>query len=162
MMAEKDKLKNYRASQKKVHDAEINEQITQVYKTGYEQKRLLAEYHEQKRMKWWSWLAILIIVGFGVGFSYLTGWLAIDSAKAPNWQAVGWFSLAYTALIFAIIWVLGLIKNREAAKYFNDRRRRYQKTFQDWEAKIQLIRKILTLSFLLMMVLVIVSNIVYH
>ncbi|ATZ18892.1 hypothetical protein ESOMN_v1c05100 [Williamsoniiplasma somnilux] len=157
MENKKTKLKDYRLSQKKTHEIEVAEAINETYTN----RSQLSHYNQIKRIKWSSWLIVLTIVVIGAGLTWLVGYLAINSEKAPNWQATGWFSLAYTSVIFLIYWVIGFVRNKEAAKFFNDRRRRYQRTIQDWEAKIYLTKKILLLSFIPMLIITIVTNLIY-
>jgi amino acid transporter len=112
-------------------------------------------------MKWWSWLIVLSSVILGIGISFLVGFLTINTTKMPNWQGVVWTSLIITVLLLIIILSLGYTRNQWALEFWNDRVRRYQKTYEDNEAKILHIRNIIIFISLMMAIFTIVASIVF-
>lgn len=159
-MKKESDLKKLRQNQKVLHQQESQKIVDETYNSStYSQT--LARYQKIKKLKWKHWLIVLGITIFGMGMSFLVGYLTINSSSAPDWQGTGWFALPYTVTLAVGYFILGWIRNKKAMKFFNDRRRRYQKTLEDDEAKIQLIRKILFFSFLPMLILTIVVTIVF-
>jgi len=58
--------------------------------------------------------------------------------------------------------VINYSKNRNAEKYFHDKRRRYQRTFSFVEAKQLLVLKIIFLAIVLLSITVIVTNVIFQ
>lgn len=145
-MAHKD-LKELRSEQKKEHNRQTK--ILMEEAEGRHQSRSQrSEYQSNLHLRWYDWIIIVTLVAAGIGVSFLVGYLTLNSAKMPNWWGASWFAFAYLFVLILIWWILGYWKNKNAEKYYNDRRRRYQKTFTIEEAKCRRFRRLLALSWL--------------
>jgi MFS family permease len=121
----------------------------------------LYHYRQLKKMKWWSWLIVLGGILLGIGIAFLVGYLTINSKNMPKWQGTAWTALIITVVLAIIILLLGYTRNRWALTFWDDRVRRYQKTYEDDEAKLLLIRKIVILIAIGMLIFTIVTCSIY-
>ncbi|ATZ16563.1 hypothetical protein JN01_0226 [Entomoplasma freundtii] len=145
-MAHKD-LKALRKNQKLVHNKETAEILTETDKIQH-QAGHKSEYKATSRLRWFDWLISAIILLVGIGMSFLVGYLTLKSKQTPNWWGASYFAFAYLFVLILIWWMLGYWKNKAAEKYFNDKRRRYQKTYTLEEAKYRRFRNLILVSWL--------------
>lgn len=142
-------------------DQEVNEIMTETYVENEAYDRLI-HYNETKKMRWWHYCISFGIALFLTGLSFLIGYLTRNSSKTPDYQATGWASLGFSVLLILVFMIINYVKNRSAERYFRDKRRRYQRTLSDTEAKQFLALKILFLAFVLLTIVTIVTNIVFQ
>jgi MFS family permease len=137
----------------------VQNKTNEVYNENFESH--LINYRYLKRMKWWCWLLVLGGIVLGVGISFLVGYLTLNSSKMPHWQGTAWVALIITLLLILTILVLGYIRSKWALDFWNDRVKRYQKTYEDNEAKLLLIRKMVILITIGMLIMAIVTSILF-
>ncbi|WP_031543286.1 hypothetical protein [Mesoplasma photuris] len=147
-------LKDLRESQKKVYKQEVAEALDSTYSgLGFNAKIL--DYRKTKKMKWWSWLIALGASIVATGFSFLMGYafrsnININVGVDSYYGAAGWTALSIIVALVLAYMIISYIRNKKAEKHFNDKRRRYQRTLTQWEAKVFLAKKIIFLTILLM------------
>ncbi|ATG97245.1 hypothetical protein [Mesoplasma lactucae] len=159
---------NWRTQLKDLDNAKreyFNEEVDAIVEDTYylnEAEHRIKVYNQTKKMKWWSYLTSSAIAFVLTGLSFLIGYLARNSDKAPDYQAAGWASLGFTVLLIVIAMFINWTKNRNSQKFFQDKRRRYQRTLTTLEAKQILAIKIIFLAVLLMTIVTIVTNIEFQ
>ncbi|AGM24985.1 hypothetical protein [Spiroplasma chrysopicola] len=135
MAKTKNKLKGLRSTEKKAHAQEVAATIKEV-NTNKNEK--LQNYQKWKKLQYWHYLIILSLCTIIIGFSFIIGLVFLKDIKKIEWVLVGF------GVILLVLWfILGWQKNRQAAQYFNDSRRRYQPTLTEEEATIKKARKII-------------------
>ncbi|PPE05772.1 hypothetical protein [Williamsoniiplasma lucivorax] len=144
-------IKDYRQSQKRVHTQEVDDIVQQTYE-GADQATKVYLYQQNKKLRWWGWVLPIIFATIATGLSFLIGWALYYNININGihggWHGVGWVSGSFlVAFVFAFM-VLSWVRNRQAAKHFNHKGRRYQLTLTDWEAKIIMWKKIIFLTAL--------------
>jgi len=154
-------LKNLDQAKNDYFNQEVDEIIQQTYEENEAYHRLVT-YNQAKKMQWWHYLISFGVAFFFTGLSFLIGYLTKNSNKAPDYQAAGWASLGFVFLLILLFMVINYNKNRNAEKYFHDKRRRYQRTFSFVEAKQLLVLKIIFLAIVLLSITVIVTNVVFQ
>jgi hypothetical protein len=105
-------------------------------------------------MKWWHYLTALIIGLILTGISFAINY-TIDLQTANYFN----YGMMFGILLFMMI--INYWKNRQAAKFFNDRRRRYQRTLRIGEAKVFLTLKTIFLSLLFFLPTIITLGILW-
>ncbi|AOX43802.1 hypothetical protein S100390_v1c04590 [Spiroplasma sp. NBRC 100390] len=128
-------LHELKQEQKKTHQKEVAEIVDDTYQNH---TLKLETYQKLKRITWFHCLIAVLISAIIVGFSFLLGVFAFKDIKKTEWIVV-----SFLVIILLIWFILGWYKNKTAAAYFNDHRRRYQPTLTDDEANIKKIRNIL-------------------
>ncbi|WP_338971845.1 hypothetical protein [Spiroplasma endosymbiont of Panorpa germanica] len=130
-------LKELKADQKEIHNKEVDEVIKDTY---YSEDTLnkKAKYRYNKSLRWYEVLIATVISGILLMIAFL-----VDVYAMPG----KYFASTMTTILIVfglVVWlVLGWIKNRQAAKHYNDARRRYLPTLSDEEAWIAKIRKLM-------------------
>lgn len=145
-------LRAMRREEKKRFIAETNELIE-------ETKGDLPDYQQLTKWKWWHFAVSLVIVAFGIGLSFLVGYLTYNQPKTPGWQGIAWTATIYSSIEIFIWLVLGFIKNQRSVRFYNNRRQRYRPTYQIDEARICVTRRILLLSLSPFLIFTIVTAI---
>ncbi|WP_434343768.1 hypothetical protein V2P32_01295 [Mycoplasma sp. 06067-C1-B144P-99-0482-3] len=145
---------------KEQHKKQVNQTIESVYDSS-EFKMNFYEYQQEKKLGWIGWLIVFLIFIIGSLISVLVGYLTLNISHLSNWKGINYFNVLYTAILFFIGFIIGFIKNRQATKFFNDKRRRYQKTLELKEAKLIRLKKIFYLSGFLMLILTIILFLVF-
>ncbi|WFQ92078.1 hypothetical protein [Mycoplasma feriruminatoris] len=145
---------------KQQHKKQVDKAIQEVYESD-DFKMNFYEYQQAKKLGWIGWLIVfgLFIIGSLIGV--LFGYLTLNIERFSKWKGINYFNVLYTAILFFIGFIIGFVKNRQATKFFNDRRRRYQKTLELKEAKLIRIKKMFYLSGFLMLVLTIILFVVF-
>ncbi|AXK51490.1 hypothetical protein [Spiroplasma alleghenense] len=139
-------LKELKADQKEIHEAEVKDVIKETYQgpDSFEQK---TKYRFAKSLRWYEILITVIISGIFLMIAFL-----VDIYAMPG----KYFASTMTTILIVfglLVWlIMGWIKNRRAAGYYNDARRRYLATMTDEEAWIVKIRK-LVLIFVIIQVI---------
>lgn len=154
-------LKKFDQAKHDYFNQEVDEIIQQTYEENEAYHRFTT-YNQVKKMQWWHYLISFAIAIFFTGLSFLIGYLTKNSSKAPDYQGAGWASLGFVFLLILLFMVINYLKNRNAAKYFHDKRRRYQRTLSLLEAKQLLVLKIIFLAIVLLSITVIVTNVVFQ
>ncbi|AJM71581.1 membrane protein [Mycoplasma yeatsii] len=155
-------LKQHRIKDNIAYNQEVDQKIKSVYDSrNYSSK--VFEYNQKKALKWQGWLIVLAIFIVGCLLSVLVGYLTlnIENKTFNNWKGTTWFSIIYGSILFLISIVIGYIRNKHAMWFFNDRRRRYQKTLQDEEAKLIRLRKIFLISSILIFIFSLILYIIF-
>lgn len=145
-------LRAMRREEKKRFIAETNELIE-------ETKADLPDYQQLIKWKWWHLIISLLIGVFGIGLSFLVGYLTYNQPKTPGWQGVAWTAMIYSVVEILIWLILGFIKNQRSLRFYNNRRQRYRPTYQIDEARIRVTRRILLLSLSPFLIFTIVTAI---
>jgi len=138
---------------KEAHQREVNEIIQETYYAPGSKQRT-KEYQKAKTMKWWHYLTALIIGLILTGISFAINY-TIDLQTANYFN----YGMMFGILLFMMI--INYWKNRQAAKFFNDRRRRYQRTLRIGEAKVFLTLKTIFLSLLFFLPTIITLGILW-
>ncbi|KNG79056.1 hypothetical protein [Mycoplasma sp. HU2014] len=163
-------MKNKKSQELKQHrikdNIDYHKEVDQKIKSVYESRSYSAkvfEYNQKKALKWQGWLIVLVIFVvtclLSVLFGYLT--LNIENKTFNDWKGITWFSIIIGAILFLISIVIGYLRNKHAMWFFNDRRRRYQKTLDDDEAKLIRLRKIFLISSILIFIFSLVLYIIF-
>ncbi|WP_425380592.1 hypothetical protein [Spiroplasma endosymbiont of Stenodema calcarata] len=129
------KLHQLKQEEKETHQKEVAEIVNETYQNH---NLKLDTYQNLKRITWFNYLIAILVSAILVGFSFILGIFAFKDIKKTEWIVV-----SFLAIILLIWLILGWYKNKTAAAYFNDHRRRYQPTLTDEEAKIKKIRSVL-------------------
>ncbi|CBW53884.1 Conserved hypothetical protein, predicted transmembrane protein [Mycoplasma mycoides subsp. capri LC str. 95010] len=153
-------LKDIDKFTKEQHEKQVNKSISQVYDSD-DFKMNFYDYQQAKKLRWIGWLIVFLIFIIGSLIGVLVGYLTLNVSSLDNWKGINYFNVLYTTILFFIGFIIGVIKNRQATKFFNDRRRRYQKTLELSEAKLIRLKKIFYLSGLLMLILTIILFLVF-
>jgi len=133
---------------------EVNKILEQTYFSS-EGNEQLKYYKKIKAMKWWSYLIALTIA------IILTGISLIVFYTTNNSRVLNYVNIGIILLMLITIVVINYVKNNSAAKYFNDKKRRYQRTLTDEEAKVFLTLKILFLGLILFLPTLISFAVIY-
>lgn len=128
-------LHELKQEQKKIHQKEVTEIVDEKYQNH---NLKLETYQKLKRITLLHCLIALLISSVIIGLSFLLGIFAFKDIKKTEWIVV-----SFLVIIILIWFILGWYKNKTAAAYFNDHRRRYQPTLTDEEANIKKIHNII-------------------
>ncbi|WP_027063106.1 hypothetical protein [Mesoplasma seiffertii] len=155
MKKTKDSIKNYRHSQKQVHQEEVNKIVQDTYNSR-DQNAKLFYYRNKKKLHVIGWLLPIIFSTIATGLSFLIGWALYWNfnlnGSSGGWAGVGWVSFAFLILFILSYMILSWVRNKKAAEFFNHKGRRYQLMLTDWEATVIKWKRILMLTILLMIV----------
>ncbi|WP_026389660.1 hypothetical protein [[Acholeplasma] multilocale] len=147
----KKELGEFRSSQKRVHEEEVSERVRDTYYSSEHAEKMYF-YRETIKFRWWSYLIALAVSAVSVGLSFLLGYLLRNNPnlnefdEMPGWGATKWMMLMFWMLALLVYMTIAWVRNHQATKHFNDRRRRYQKMMTEWEARILHVKKIVFLS----------------
>jgi len=133
---------------------EIQEILEKTYFSS-EASEQLKYYKKIKTMKWWSYLSSLAIAII-LTLITLIVWFTTKNNRVLSYVNIG----LVLAMLISMV-VINYVKNSNAAKYFGDKKRRYQRTLTDGEAKVFLTLKILFLGLILYLPTVISFAVIY-
>ncbi|AHI54187.1 hypothetical protein SSABA_v1c07850 [Spiroplasma sabaudiense Ar-1343] len=139
-------LKQLRKDQKEIHKKEVTAVIDETYNSSDSHDRK-SNYKLAKSLNWIEILGTIVCSLVFVAIAFL-----VDVFALPG----KYFASTMTTILIVlglIIWlVLGWVKNRQAANYYNDARRRYLPTMTDDEALIVKIRKLILIFVIIQVV----------
>ncbi|ASZ08854.1 hypothetical protein CK556_00540 [Mesoplasma chauliocola] len=160
----KNELKNLKKLRKEgldKHYENVNKELnSDIY--AAENYTKLKNWRENKKLSWYSWIAIIGVTLLGIGLSFGLGYALKDSASATGqiesdfMKATAFVATGYLFLLILIIFIINYIRNKKAINHFNDKRLRYQKTYSKEEAIILKWRNTITLSLMLIIIFTIV------
>ncbi|AUB31875.1 hypothetical protein [Spiroplasma floricola] len=136
------KLKDLRENEKQAHSQQVQDKVSEISKDPIGSK---TKYMDSKKLRWYDYLIALLISLVLIGFSFIIGIFAFKSLEKSEWMITAF------ALLSILIWlIIGWIKNRQVAKFYNDARRRYQTTLSEEEGFLRRISKITLLVCLVL------------
>ncbi|WP_338984625.1 hypothetical protein [Spiroplasma endosymbiont of Diplazon laetatorius] len=144
------KLKDLREQEKQAHKQQVQDKVSEVSRDPIGSQ---TRYIESKKLRWYDYLIALGISAGVIGISFILGIFAFKDFSKTEWITTA------SALIALLTWlIIGYIKNRQVAKFYNDTRRRYQTTLSEEEGFLRRISKI---ALLICLVLTITSIIIW-
>jgi len=136
-------LKELDAEERESYEHAAKEIADEVYATD-DFELQVKKYNHQKKMKWWSYLTAL---GIGIGLTLI----AVIIGLTTSWQIANYYDYGIGVSFVIVLMVLAWSRNRYAASFFNDKRKRYQRTLTLGEAKVYLWIKTVLLALFLFM-----------
>ncbi|AUM62847.1 hypothetical protein [Spiroplasma monobiae] len=144
------KLKDLREQEKQAHKQKVQDKVSDITKDPLSTQ---SKFIESKKLRWYDYLIVLSISAFVTGISFILGIFAFKDIEKTEWVTTA------SALLSLLTWlIIGYIKNRQVAKFYNDTRRRYQTTLSEEEGFLRRISKI---ALLICLVLTITSIIIF-
>ncbi|QHX36860.1 hypothetical protein [Spiroplasma sp. BIUS-1] len=144
------KLKDLREQEKQAHKQQVQDKVSEVSKDPLNSQM---RFIDSKKLRWYDYLIALFISAIIIGFSFIIGIFAFKDIDKTEWITTAF------ALLSILSWlIIGYIKNRQVAKFYNDTRRRYQTTLSEEEGFLRRISKI---ALLICLVLTITSIIIW-
>ncbi|AVN64841.1 hypothetical protein CG002_00435 [Mesoplasma florum] len=158
----KDELKNLRKLRKEgleKHYTKVNKELNSDIKSP-ENYYKMNIYHEKKKQNWITLLTILLITIVGISFSFGLGYALKNNSSVTITQnyfsATAFVATAYLFIEILVIFIINYARNKKAMVHFNDKRLRYQKTYNEEEAVLIRWRNAMVLSVLLFIIFTIV------
>jgi len=112
------------------------------------------KYNRVKKMKWWSYL---ISFGIALGLSLI----AVIIGLTASWHIANYYDYGIALTFVISLTVLAWSRNRYAARFFNDKRKRYQRTLTLSEGQTYMWLKTILLALFLFMPTLISLAVIY-
>ncbi|AKU79686.1 hypothetical protein [Spiroplasma turonicum] len=139
------KSKDIKRKIKEDHKAYVNNKIDEIFENPVEKHY---SFNQSKRLKLYDYIIILISVLISIGISFLISIYGFKDISKTEW-----FTAAFTFLSLFSAIITGWLKNNYVARFFNDKRRRYQTTLSSEEGFMRRIIKILLLISLILLII---------
>jgi cytochrome c biogenesis protein CcdA len=112
------------------------------------------KYNRQKKMKWWSYLTSF---GIAIGLTLV----AVIIGLTTSWHVSNYYDYGVAVSFVIVLMILAWSRNRYAARFFNDKRKRYQRTLTLTEAETYMWLKTILLALFLFMPTLISLAVIY-
>ncbi|QBQ07948.1 hypothetical protein SGLAD_v1c07490 [Spiroplasma gladiatoris] len=147
-------LKDLSKKRKESFNDQVNDAINEIKSGGIERE---IEYLDAKKLRWYDYLTLFFAYLIVLGISFLIGIYAFKDIVKTEYICT-----AISLMGFFIWLIMGYIRNRNTARYFNDARRRYDSTVTPEEGHNRRIAKIIFLFSILMLITCVVMLIVWN
>ncbi|AKX34072.1 hypothetical protein SLITO_v1c04190 [Spiroplasma litorale] len=144
----KQDIKSLKKSIKEDHKNYVDGKIDEMFENPVQK---LYSFRSSKKLKFYDYFIVAGLVLVSIGISFLISIYGFKNINKTEWVSAGFTIFTLLAAI-----VTGWVKNNYVAKFFNDKRRRYQTTLSTEEGFMRRIIKILLLTFLTLLVITII------
>ncbi|ASP28189.1 hypothetical protein SCORR_v1c04150 [Spiroplasma corruscae] len=141
-------IKEVRKAIKDEHNQYVNNKIDQMFENPIQRQM---NFDKSRKLRLYDYFIIVTLALLMIGLSFI---ISIFIIKDIN--MVSWVTSAFTLICLFSAIVTGWLKNNLVAKFFNDKRRRYQTTMTEEEGLFRRIIKIILFTSLILLIISII------